>query len=111
MFLVNEEERPFRYSFHQDSCHAEAHAARLHVEPMAGVIPPKSRFELVVKNQVFLYIRPLHHKHPYPYIYLYSESHTYQLRVYARTLRMEGIIRRDFEDCDVSSPCPSEVVP
>ena len=43
MYLVNEEEKAFSFSFNEDSCYAEAHAAQLFVEPMSGSIPAKSR--------------------------------------------------------------------
>jgi hypothetical protein len=43
VYLVNEEEKAFSFSFNEDSCYAEAHAAQLFVEPMSGSIPAKSR--------------------------------------------------------------------
>ena len=46
IYLVNEEEKSFHFSFDKNSCYSEAHAAQLLVEPMVGVISPKSRFEI-----------------------------------------------------------------
>ena len=47
MYLVNEEEKAFNFSFDEESCRAEAHAAQLFVEPMSGSIPAKSRYKAI----------------------------------------------------------------
>jgi hypothetical protein len=44
---VNEEEKAFNFSFDEESCRAEAHAAQLFVEPMSGSIPAKSRYKAI----------------------------------------------------------------
>ena len=43
VYMVNEEEKAFNFSFDEDSCRADAHAAHLVVEPMSGSVPAKSR--------------------------------------------------------------------
>ena len=43
VYLVNEEEKAFNFSFDKDSCRADAHAAQLLIEPMSGSIPAKTR--------------------------------------------------------------------
>ncbi|CAB3998552.1 Hypothetical predicted protein [Paramuricea clavata] len=49
VYLVNEEEKAFSFSFNEDSCYAEAHAAQLFVEPMSGSIPAKSRVPIILR--------------------------------------------------------------
>ena len=43
VYMVNEEEKAFNFSFDEDSCRADAHAAHLIIEPMSGSVPAKSR--------------------------------------------------------------------
>ena len=57
MYLVNEEEKSFSFSFDEDSCRSEAHAAQLLIEPMSGSIPAKSRYSIgTVVKKIFFYI-------------------------------------------------------
>ena len=43
VYLVNEEEKAFNFSFDKDSCRADAHAAQLLIEPMSGSVRAKTR--------------------------------------------------------------------
>lgn len=46
--LLNEEDIPFSFSFRESSCHTDGYASSLSVEPMAGTVPPKSRYHRVL---------------------------------------------------------------
>ncbi|GFS07093.1 hydrocephalus-inducing protein-like [Elysia marginata] len=43
VFLTNNEDSHFNFSFAPDSCYSEGYASHLTVEPMQGQIPPKTR--------------------------------------------------------------------
>ncbi|XP_064641495.1 hydrocephalus-inducing protein-like isoform X2 [Lineus longissimus] len=42
--VMNNEDLPFHFSFLESSCYSAGHAAHLQVEPMSGIVPPKSMF-------------------------------------------------------------------
>lgn len=44
VYLINNEEQPFFFSFKKDSCNSAGYSNFLTVEPMYATIPPKSRF-------------------------------------------------------------------
>jgi hypothetical protein len=50
VYLVNEEEKSFNFSFDEESCRSEAHAAQLMIEPMSGSIPAKSRYNISTRG-------------------------------------------------------------
>ncbi|XP_069113582.1 hydrocephalus-inducing protein homolog isoform X2 [Argopecten irradians] len=43
VYLINQEDQPFSFSFEEDSCHSAGYSDHLRVEPMSGNIPAKSR--------------------------------------------------------------------
>jgi hydrocephalus-inducing protein len=43
VLLINNENQSFHFNFDEDSTHSAGYSAHLFVEPMAGVLPPKSK--------------------------------------------------------------------
>lgn len=43
--LLSEEDSPMQFSFVDESCYTQGHSSHITVEPMSGVLPPKSRFD------------------------------------------------------------------
>ncbi|XP_071173399.1 hydrocephalus-inducing protein homolog isoform X10 [Mytilus edulis] len=43
VYIINNEDEAFSYVMEQDSCHSAGFSAHIQVEPMTGIIPPKSR--------------------------------------------------------------------
>lgn len=44
VWLINNENQSFHFSFDEDSTHSAGYSAQLYVEPMAGNIPAKSKW-------------------------------------------------------------------
>ena len=43
VYIINNEDEAFTYILEPDSCHSAGFSAHINVEPMTGIIPPKSR--------------------------------------------------------------------
>jgi len=42
--MINNEDEAFTYILEPDSCHSAGFSAHINVEPMTGIIPPRSRY-------------------------------------------------------------------
>ena len=51
VYLINDEEQPYSFSFVETSCYSDGHAAKVKVQPMSGTLQPNSKYGVYLMDR------------------------------------------------------------